>query len=289
MKSKASHQNTVRELLIIVVAYILLSPTVAMPLYNKMLFFPDSHDYEQAIGNQFQKLAGLGCQKRDVNFTAQNGNRLHGWIFLLPSAKRIIQVNHGNGGNIASRLNLAEALLKSGNSVFLYDYQGYGRSQGQPTVTNICDDSICAFDYLVAKEKFEPQNIIAYGESIGTGATCVLSDRRKPCAIILQSGFPSLVYVARDRLWFMWLYPSDWFPQLDCQSTVKRPHPPLAIIHGKDDPFFPPQYAQRLYRSAVELKELTIIENMGHAVENADNLAFHEAMMNFLNKLPKAN
>ncbi len=146
-----------------------------MPLYNRMLFFflilttTNKHSVLNSEGWLVS-----GCQKRDVYFTARNGNQLHGWLLSLPTAKRIFLVSHGNGGNIASRLTLAEALIKSGNSVFLYDYQGYGRSQGQPTVTNICDDAICAFDYLVKKEKFEPQSIIAYGESIGTGSTCVL-------------------------------------------------------------------------------------------------------------------
>lgn len=259
---------------------------MATPVYNKMLFFPDTKDYEQELSAQLKKLFSLGCTKRDVYFNAQNGNLLHGWLFKLPSAKRIVLVNHGNGGNIASRLTLAEALLRSGCSVFLYDYQGYGRSQGQPTAPNICSDALCAFDYLVEREKFEPHNIVAYGESVGTGAACALSEQRNPCALVLQSGFPSLAYAARDRLWYLWLYPSNWLPKLDCLSTVKKEHPALLIIHGEDDPFFPPRYAQLLYRKASLPKQVVIIPKMGHSVENANYLEFREAINDMLRVIP---
>lgn len=277
------------ELLLISFTYVLLSPLVAMPLYNKILFFPDNRDYENETAIQFKKLAKIGCNKRDVWFTSQSGNRLHGWILLFPKSKRIVLVSHGNGGNIASRLPLATALIETGSSVFLYDYQGYGRSQGQPTVKNICADAISAFDYLVEVEKFNPQNLVAYGESIGGAVTCELSERRKPGAIILQSTFPSLVSVARDRLWFLWLYPSSWFPHLECLTTVNKEHPPLAIIHGDNDPVFSAQYAQHIYRSAVDSKELSIIKNMGHSVENAEDLAFHNAITKFIDKVPESN
>ena len=154
-----------------------------------------------------------------------------------------------------------------GNSVFLYDYEGYGKSLGQPTVSDICDDATGAFDYLVETEKVNPHNIVVYGESVGTAVTCALAERRHVCGIILQSGFPSLVYAAHDRLWFTWLYPDTWFPKLDCLSTVRKNHPPLLIIHGRDDPFFPPGYAELIYNAATQSKTLIIIDHMGHSVK----------------------
>jgi pimeloyl-ACP methyl ester carboxylesterase len=287
---RSQRTKMIRDVLIIFVAYVLLSPQIAMPfLYNKMIFFPDRNNYEGGSNQLSSTLQSMSCQRRDVSFPSSNGARLHGLFMTLPSANHVMLISHGNGGNITTRLVLAEALLKCGNSVFLYDYQGYGQSEGQPTVPGICDDATSAYDYLVNTEKVDPHKIIAYGESIGTPVTCALSERRQLSGIILQSGFPSLVYAANDRLWFTCLYPASWFPKLDCLSTVEKVHAPLLLLHGADDPIFPPDYSRLIYKKAVQSKELTIIEHMGHSLADENDPLFQNAIVSFTNTLRTAH
>ena len=259
-----------------------------MPLYNKILFFPDKSNYDQLVASELIKLANMGTPRLDVYFPSANGTRLNGWLFKVPAAKRVVLVSHGNGGNMASRLILAQALVKTGASVFLYDYEGYGKSAGQPSVTAVCNDATGAFDYLTNTEKIAPDKIVVYGESIGSGVTCELARRRMVQGIILQDGFPSLTYAAHDRLWFTWLYPDSWFPQLDCLSLVKERHSPLLLIHGRDDSMFPIRYAKYLYKAATPSKTLAVIDNMEHYLSQPDNEEFLESVRTFFVTLESA-
>lgn len=108
--------------------YALLSPALAMPLYNNLLFFPTT-----ATSYDVGSLPGV--KQENVFFTSKNGQKLHGWYFTVPNAKATVLISHGNGGNISDRLQIVAMLLESHVNVLAYDYQGYGRSEGKPIKT----------------------------------------------------------------------------------------------------------------------------------------------------------
>lgn len=181
---------------------------------------------------------------------------------------------------------MAEALLRSGFSVFLYDYQGYGCSQGSPSIKGVVDDAVSAYDYLVNVEHIPSSQIVAYGESLGCGVTAELSKVRSVRAIVLQSGFPSLTWAAHDRLWFTWLYPQVWFPDLDCISAVRsNDHAPLLIVHGTEDAAFPVAYAKLLYDKASDRKKLVIIDGLRHNLDWPDLPHLQTALSDFRRSL----
>lgn len=274
------------EFAILACVYVLLSPMVAMPLYERLLFFPITGEYDKALVSQFEKvLADRGITKVDATFPGPQGKQLRGWFFKQPHPGKVMLVSHGNGGNISHRFVLAQILLRCGTSVFLYDYEGYGESEGSPSVPGICADGLAAFDYLVRAEKIPPGDIIAYGESLGTGVSCYLSTQRQVGGLILQSPFPSLLYAAHDRLWFTWLYPSNWFPDLNNLAVLKAAHPPVLIIHGGNDPILPQRYSQVLFDQATAPKQLCLIPDMGHCLDTTDEPEFFPAVRTFLSNL----
>ncbi len=277
------------EVLFVVGLWAILSPLVAMPLYERLLFFPDKSDPVKVLG-LFRDDPRLLCDScEQISFYNGPQVKLEGLFFKKKAATRTVLVSHGNGGNLGHRAVLASALLKSGCSVLLYDYEGYGNSQGTPTVRSAVDDACGAFDYLTTVQNVNPAHIVVYGESLGAGVTSELSRKRPVSAMILQSTFPALTWAAHDRLWFTWLYPSSWFQELDCLAAVRSSTTPLLVIHGTEDPIFPVRYAEIVYKQSQKQKgrqsTLAIIPGMNHNLEDSNNPGYLAALREFLKEL----
>jgi uncharacterized protein len=232
-------------------------------VYSGRVFYPLS-----STDGRYEFAPICGVIPQDVFFTAPDGNRLHGWFFKLPNSKFIAVVNHGNRGNIGTPAHLAPVnlLLSSGVSALVYDYEGYGISQGKPSLKGILADGKAAFYFAVDNLGYKPKQIIEYGESLGCAVAGRLSVG-EPCAgVILQSGFASLERIGKEALPIVNIYPSFLFPlpRFDTAETLKQLHPPLLIIHGKQDAVVPVAHAEAIYRSASPPKELVILPNVGH-------------------------
>jgi uncharacterized protein len=268
--------------------YIVLSPQVAMPLYNAIIFHPiaeadDLKDQIKGIEQVFH------CTYQDIHFQAPDGERLHGWYFAVPHAKKTILVSHGNAGCIQHHFVLYPLLLQSGCSVFMYDYEGFGESTGSPSVTKVCQDAVASFDYLTKELHWKPSDVIIYGESIGAGVTSELSKQRLAGGIILQSPFTSLPEVGADRIFFIRFYPERFFPvpTLSNLDIMKLPHPPLLIIHGMKDEMLPYRYAQQIMASAALPSTLILLPNAGHTdVYKTDLKLTIPALNSFVAGLP---
>ncbi len=260
--------------------YVILSPWVAMGYYSSMLFFPIKETYEA-----YKTESVLGVKQEEIFFPTANGNKLHALYFKLPGAQKTCVVNHGNGSNITYRLALAKLILQSGASVFMYDYQGYGLSQGSPSIDGICTDGLAAYDFVVNQEAVKPADLICFGESLGTGVACYVAENR-PCAgIILQSPFSSLLAIARSRIFWLWLYPRWMYPKimLDNLSYLKGAHPPLLLVHGVNDEIVPVSNSEELNKLASEPKTLVLLPNAGHNdIYGVDSEQYVAAMKKFV-------
>jgi uncharacterized protein len=205
-----------------------------------------------------------GVPKVDVQI--QSGKtKIDGWLFETKGADKIVLVSHGNAGNLAHRAVIADALIEAGLSVLLYDYQGYGRSEGSPSVKNVCQDGVAAYDYLIEKG-YKPESIILYGESLGCAVATNISSQRKAAGLILQSGFSSLRNIACEKYLLFNAYPPFLFPKprLDSLAVLKKPHPPLLIMHGRHDYTIPYTHSEKMYETAVGKKSLVIFDDAGH-------------------------
>src|SRR5260370_10708902 len=129
-------------------------------------------------------------------------------------------MSHGNAEELGDGHSWHEDLRRAGFSVFAYDYQGYGISQGKPSEHNAYDDEEAAYDYLTRQLQIPPNRIIIYGRSVGTGPAVHLAARKPAAGLILQRPFVSPFRVPTR----VPLFPFDKFPK----STDIRPvHCPL--------------------------------------------------------------
>lgn len=262
--------------------YVLLSPMVAWPLYSALLFHPDRRTHDISVAMKLLK-DFYKAEREDVSFRSANGRTIRGWYFEKPDAKRVFLVSYGRGGNMHRRLNLARVLLQAGGSVLLYDYEGYGLSEGTPSLDSVCDAALAAYDYLVEQKHVKGKNIIGFGESFGTGVTGQLVRNRELGGAILLSGYSSLLRAGRDALPWLHLYPDALFPEqmLDNVAVFSQPHPPLLIVHGKCDNLLSFHNAEDLFAKATPPKMLLAVPDGKHCSFGAEK-EFFRTLNDFL-------
>jgi hypothetical protein len=268
--------------------WLLLSPLVAAPLYRWMVMHPDRTDYSYAMANPLKLMKEhMKVSSQDVWFKTPHGERLHGLFLTKEGARKTVIVFHGNAGNIAHRLVLGTALTLCHANVLLFDYEGFGKSEGEATLPGIVTDGLAAYDYAVRERKLSSSDIVLYGESLGCAVATQVSEQRKTAGVILQSPFSSLIEAGRERLVWLYTYPDSWFQDLNMNNTVafRHKHVPLLLIHGTADEILNKHHSEEIFAQAVEPKKLVILEGFGHSVESIGAKPYVVAVTNFMHAL----
>ncbi len=243
--------------------YVFKDAAVLHPMYD-VSWKPQLSKLDQLFKTKSREIKiPLPKLSKDIGF--KKPETLAALLVEKPSDK-VILVSHGNAGNIGHRVGLASLLVNSGASVFLYDYQGFGESGGSATCANALSDGLTAYDYVVNTLHYKPENIIIYGESVGCGVTTNIMKNRKVGKVILQSGFPSLLQAARDKLFFLWVLPPNLVtePNFDNLSAVQEAHPPILFMHGDKDTILPFSYCETMYSKALPPKQMYTCHGEGH-------------------------
>jgi fermentation-respiration switch protein FrsA (DUF1100 family) len=200
---------------------------------------------------------------KDVHFVTEDGNTLHGWFFPGERDHPVILHFHGNSGNISHRLELVRHLLQRGLQVFIFDYRGYGKSEGRPSEKGIYQDGVAAYDYLVQKEGILPGHIALHGHSMGAAAALEVALNRGVKSVILESAFTSTKDMAKTMPLSFLLTP--FLPaNYNNLEKVARLHIPKLIIHGDSDEVVPFSMGERLFASAAQPKYFLRLKGAGH-------------------------
>ncbi|MEE4102256.1 alpha/beta hydrolase [Pseudomonas viridiflava] len=233
---------------------------------------------------------------RDVNLTAADGTRLHGW--WLPAkagvpVKGTVLHLHGNGGNMSWHLGGSWWLPEQGYQVLMLDYRGYGQSQGEPSLPAIYQDIQAAFDWLKAAPEVQGKPLVVLGQSIG-GALAVHylaehpEERSRIKALVLDGVPASYRDVARNSLSNSWLTlpfrtPLSWFIP-DGDSAVnglpRIAGTPMLIFHSMDDTLVPLVNGISVYKAAPPPRVLQLTRG-GHVQTFADPL-WRQVMLRYL-------
>ncbi len=220
-----------------------------------LLFFPSkfpSGDWEP--GN---------LQFKDVFFSAEDETKLHGWYCPCDNPRAVVLLAHGNAGHIASRAPWLRYLQsKARLSVFAFDYRGYGRSEGTPTVEGAIQDATAARAKLRELATVKDSEMLLMGESLGGAIAVQLAADSPPRGLILQSTFSSLRDVADVHYpKLSWLVPRN---KLDSLAQIVRYRGPLFQSHGSVDRTIPISSGEKIFRAANEPKQFVTIENADH-------------------------
>ncbi|MBY0551339.1 MAG: alpha/beta hydrolase [Candidatus Obscuribacterales bacterium] len=271
-------------LLVSVGSYTLFSPPVLIPLLGaKILLYP------HPPGDPYNYTTLNGLKAEDVFIKNAAGNKIHGWYWKVPGARKTILFMHGNAGNIGHRLFLAQAILETGTSLFLFDYSGYGKSEGKPGLNELISDSDLAFNFLVDQQKIPPSEIVLYGESIGGTVACDIARKHECAGLILDSTFTSIVRLAKVKIPAYKMFP-DFLqptPSLNVIDYVSQKHPPLLLLHGGKDEIIPTAEAQENFASASQPKKLVLLPLSTHNSKGKDWAAYVQALKEFIASLPQ--
>jgi fermentation-respiration switch protein FrsA (DUF1100 family) len=249
---------------------------VLLSLENWFLFHPT-----KASAEWLPPPAGLDV--RDVELTSADGTRLHAWWFTPPGwepGRGAVLYCHGNAGNLSHRgESLRLWAQEMGQAVLLFDYPGYGRSAGRPTEAGCYAAGEAAYDWLTARQKVRPQDVILYGGSLGGAIATELASRHPFRALVLMAAFTSFADMAQKT--FPWL-PARWLVRnkLDNVTKIARCRGPVFIAHGTADTLVPFGHGQRLYAVACEPKRF--YEMVGHDHNDGAGPEFFAALRGFL-------
>ncbi|MDJ0597931.1 MAG: alpha/beta fold hydrolase [Crocosphaera sp.] len=195
--------------------------------------------------------------------------QVHGW-WINPNRypEKVLLYLHGIGGNISHNLGAVQTFYDRGYSVFIVDYRGYGRSQGQfPTESEIYRDSQAAWDHLTEERQIKPQNIFIYGHSLG-GAVAIDLGVRKPYAagIIVENTFTSMMDMVDYSGFIYQLFPAKLLvhQRFDSLAKLSLLQVPLLLIHGTSDRKVPHIMSETLFQAAKVPKKILLVEDAGH-------------------------
>jgi fermentation-respiration switch protein FrsA (DUF1100 family) len=226
-----------------------------MSFEHRFIFFPEKggrYDLDHDFPVQY------------VTFEAADGIRLHGAFCPVEHACGTILWCHGNTGNLSYGFEVAGNLRKLGVSVFLFDYRGYGKSDGSPNGKGIMLDAEAAYTYVTRELHVTPSRLILLGESLGGAPAIRMASRHECAALIVQSTFTSIRDMAGVRLpylpWLRFLVRTD-FPNLDTIASVRAPK---LFIHSRTDQVVPFWMGEKLFAAARAPKEQWIIDQAHH-------------------------
>ena len=176
----------------------------------------------------------IGLAFEDVELLTEDKVRLHGWFIPSDNARGTLLFFHGNAGNISHRLDSIAIFNRMNLDVFIFDYRGYGQSQGRVSETGTYLDAEAAWFYLVETRAIDADEIIVFGRSLGASIAAWLASRHRPAALILESSFSSVPSMAQRLYPFL---PVKWLSNFsyDTRQYVSRIECPLLVAHSKDD------------------------------------------------------
>ncbi len=241
---------------------------------NSLIYFPSIYP------DGFWDPPGLKFE--DAWFETPDGTKLHGWYVPHENPRAVVLFAHGNAGNLSHRYDLLQSLHELGVSVMIFDYRGYGRSEGSPSEAGILADARTARHWLAERAGVKQSDIVLMGESLGGGVMVDLAARDGARALVLENTFTSLPDVAAYH--YPWL-PVKLLMRTRLNSAVKIAdyRGPLLQTHGDADTIIPFKIGRRLFEVANEPKELVVIAGGDHNDPRTEQ--FFAALEEFLGKL----
>ncbi len=219
-----------------------------------MVYFPDK--------DIWQTPRDVNLNYEEITCRTKDSLTISGWYIEAAAEKGVVLFCHGNGGNISHRLDSLKIFNSLDLSVLIFDYRGYGKSQGKPSEQGTYLDAEAAWEYLVNHKRKSPNHIILFGRSLGGAVAAEIASRQKPAALIIESSFTSVYDFGKK------IYP--WLPikllSKYSYATIDKINNimcPKLIVHSPEDDIVPYEYGKRLFERASPPKQFLEIRG-GH-------------------------
>jgi len=246
--------KTVFKLILWVAAGYLLIVGALIMFQNQLIFHPSSHmvDTPDRAGHEWS----------EHFIETPDGVTLHGWMMGNPDDQSVVVYSHGNAGNISGRIPIAATIADQGAAVFLYDYRGYGKSDGSPNEEGIYIDGNAVVNYLESEMGISQDQMIFYGRSLGGAVAARQSSEFSGKALVLDSSFINGKEIASDVYPFVpgFLVPIRFPVDEDLQNSKTDK---IMIMHGRSDRIVNIRHGRKLYEIASEFGNARFVELQG--------------------------
>ena len=251
-----------------------ITNTVKDSSWQTIINFGDN--FQPTFTDSKNNLLHLDYSIKSYVFKDESGHNLNGW-FIKPIASVHPDITilflHGNGGNIVANYPTAVQLVKRGFQVFIFDYSGYGFSEGKPTRKNVLDDATSALKFLCSQSDVRDTKVVVYGQSLGGHLAVVLAQRNEQMVdgLVAEGAFSSHKDIAADS------YKPLGFAarilvkeQYSAFRSIRHFHKPVLIIHSTEDKVVPIAEGKKIYANANEPKSFYEIKH-----EHIEGLAYY--------------
>ena len=199
---------------------------------------------------------------QEVTLRNASGDSLFSWFGEARTGKPTILFFHGNGGAVNHRAHRFRRLMADGFGVFMLGYPGYGGSAGRPSEQGFLEGAQLAYEYLLGQGLL-PDDIVIYGESIGSGVAVQLAAKVGAKGMVLEAPLSSSADVAREH--YPWLLAGllikDTYRAIDYIDRIEMP---ILVMHGERDRIIPIGIGRRLFDAALDPKTFVSIPGAGH-------------------------
>lgn len=264
LKPKYEGMKFLRTLTIVVVVMFLTGFLIHVSgCANRAFYYPTKTVYSTP------DQAGISYEA--VTFKSADGTKLTGWFIRARDvadsrqAKGTVIHFHGNAENMTSHWQFVGWLTSRGFNVFVFDYRGYGTSEGTPSPAGCFEDSNAAIDYVRSRPDVDLTRLLVFGQSLGGNnaiAAVGAGNRAGIRALAEEATFFSYPDIASDKIPSAGLLVGDRYSAKNYIAAISPI--PLLIIHGTADEVVPYSHATRLFAAANEPKQLITDEGGGH-------------------------
>lgn len=228
-----------------------------------------------------------GYSGEEITFRSSDGVLLHGWWLPAPVPKNqrcgTLLFLHGNAGNLGSQAGLVADLTRYGLDVLVFDYRGYGASQGAATEEGIYRDAAAAYDYLHRARSVPSERILLLGHSLGSAVASELAVRRPAAGMILAAPFTSFPGVLQSWVPGFPTHLLSWENErFDALSDIESLSIPVLIATGTQDRLVPARSSRALFNAAAQPK--TWVEVRGGHNSILQGQEFHDALPAYLRR-----
>lgn len=261
----------VRSVLVLFTLYVILCGWLYF-YQEKIIFIPEKlpKNFSYNFPNKFEEL----------NIKMEDGKRLNGVLFKAEKSKGLIFYIHGNGGSVNSWAHISTKYTALGYDLFLLDFRGYGKSEGEITSEKqMFQDNQTVYNSF--KKKYSEDKIVVLGYSIGTGMAAKLASDNTPKLLILQAPYYNLTEMMQQNFSFIPGFVLKY--KFATNDYLKNRKMPVVLFHGTKDEVISFENSKKLEK---EFKKGDTLIPLEGEIHNGitDNLEYLNALQHILKR-----